>query len=149
MLEHEIAAIYYFIAETVDAEAYFQEIPQDLIVPCVFYPAPEQTGGVFSLSKYKTDFVMYIKFMARSTMKAYEMGNSVLQKLMKENRKIPLVNERGVKTGQKFQINNPVLKGIDNGVYQMEISWVRYSEYTKNSVNRAHEFFINGISAER
>lgn len=149
MLEHEIAAIYYFIAETVDAEPYFQEVPENLIIPCVFYPSPEQSGGVFSSSKYKTDFIMYVKFMAGSTRKAYEMGSSVLQKLMKENRKIPLVNERGVKTGKKFQINNPDLKRIDNGVYQMKISWVRYSEYTRNSVDRAHEFFINGIPTER
>lgn len=145
MLEYEITAIYYFIAERITATAYFEEVPENLMIPCVFYPTPEQNGGVFSASKYKTDFVMYIKFMAESTFKAYEMANAVQQSLMKKRRKVPLVNETGTKTGKNFQINNPVVRKVDNGVYQMEVSWKRYTPYETKQITKAKEFFMNGI----
>lgn len=144
MLEYEIAAIYYFIAGTIKATPYFKEIPIDFMVPCVFYPTPEQTGGVFSVSKYKTDFVMYIKFMAKDTLEAYSMASKVLQELMKNKRKVPLVDETGKKTGKKFQINNPVARKVDTGVYQMEVSWKRYTLYTADIMTKAQELFFNG-----
>lgn len=144
MLEYEIAAMYYFISGIVTAKPYFEEIPKNMIVPCVFYPTPEQSGGVFSVSKYKTDFVLYIKFIAESTMKAYELANCVMQSVMKNNRKIPLVDENGKATGKRFQINPPVVRKVDNGVYQMEVSWKRYSSYNGNEVTLAKEFFFNG-----
>ena len=144
MLEYEVAAIYYFIAGTLKATPYFKEVPKDFMVPCVFYPTPEQTGGVFSVSKYKTDFVMYIKFMAKDTLEAYSMASKVLQELMKNKRKVPLVDETGKKTGKNFQINNPVARKVDTGVYQMEVSWKRYTSYNANVVTKAQEFFFNG-----
>jgi len=144
MLEYEIAAIYYFIDGTITAKPYFEEVPKDLMVPCVFYPTPEQRGGVFSVSKYTTDFVMYVKFMAESTLEAYNMANNVMQSLMKNKRKVPLVDENGKRTGKNFQLNNPVVKKVDNGVYQMEVSWKRYSSYNANAMTLAREFFFNG-----
>lgn len=144
MLEYEIAAIYYFIASTIKATPYFEKVPKNFMVPCVFYPTPEQSGGVFSVSKYKTDFVMYIKFMAKDTMEAYSMASKVMQELMKNKRKVPLVDETGNKTGKRFQINNPVVRKVDNGVYQMEVSWKRYTSYTADVMTKAQEFFFNG-----
>lgn len=143
MLEYEIAAIYYFIADTISATPYFEEVPEDLLIPCVFYPTPEQTGGTFSLSKYSTDFVMYIKFMAQDTFSAYSMANTVMQKLMKGKRKIPIIDLSGAKTGKSFQVNNPIVRKVDNGVYQMEVSWKRYTPYDENKAALAKEVFIN------
>lgn len=40
MLEYEIAAIYYFVAGIITAQAYFEEVPLDMVIPCVFYPTP-------------------------------------------------------------------------------------------------------------
>lgn len=144
MLEYEIAAIYYFIADILTATPYFEEVPEDFLVPCVFYPTPEQTGGVFSVSKYKTDFVMYVKFMAQSTLDAYNMANEVMQELMRKKRKVPLVDNNGKQTRKSFQINNPVVRKVDNGVYQMEVSWKRYSSYDVDTAALAREFFLNG-----
>ena len=145
MLEYEIAAIYYFIDSTIKATSYFKEVPHNFMVPCVFYPTPEQSGGVFSVSKYKTDFVMYIKFMAKDTLEAYSMASKVMQELMKNKRKVPLVDEKGKSIRKNFQINNPVIRKVDNGVYQMEVSWKRYTSYNANIVAKAQEFFFNGV----
>lgn len=144
MLEFEIAAIYYFVASIITAHAYFEEVPEDLETPCVFYPTPDPEAFGFSLNAYNTEFAMYVKFMDHSTLEAYEMGEKVLQAILKGRRKIPLVDENGKKTGKCFRVNTPKLKKVESGVYQMEISWERYTRYTVKEVPLAREIYMNG-----
>lgn len=67
MLEFEIAAIYYFVAGIITAQPYFEEVPLDMLTPCVFYPTPSSTAAELSTNAYKTEFAMYIKFMDHDT----------------------------------------------------------------------------------
>lgn len=144
MLEFEIAAIYYFIASVITAHPYFEEVPEDMLTPCVFYPTPDTEGSSFSTSTYGTDFVIYVKFMDAKTSDACMMASTVLQEIMRCKKKVPLVDENGEYTGKNFKVKNAIAKKIDNGVYQMEISWTRYTRYNSNAVTLAKEFFFNG-----
>lgn len=145
MLEYEIAAIYYFVAGIITAQPYFESVPQDMLIPCVFYPTPTPVASGFSVNAYMTEFAMYIKFMAHSTMEAYEMGEKVLQAIMEKRRKVPLVDETGKQTGKNFRVNMPKLKKIENGVYQMELSWNRHTRYDEKEVTLARDIFMNGL----
>lgn len=145
MLEYEIAAIYYFVASIITAQPYFEEVPLDMLLPCVFYPTPTTAASEFSVNAYMTEFSMYIKFMDHSTMAAYEMGESVLQAIMRNRRKVPLVDENGKQTGKNFRVNMPKLKKIENGVYQMELSWKRHTRYDAKAVTFARDIFMNGL----
>ena len=144
MLEYEIAAIYYFIASVVSVHPYFEEVPEDLLVPCVFYPTPEQDTQAHSVSTYITNFTMYIKFMDISSMKAYAMAGLVLQAMTERRNKIPLVDENGKQTGKHFQLNMPEISKVDAGVYEMKVSWKRYTRYAEDAVILARRFFVNG-----
>ena len=145
MLEYEIAAIYYFVAGIITAQAYFEEVPLDMLIPCVFYPAPTPAASGFSINAYTTEFAMYIKFIAHSTMAAYEMGEKVLQEIMGKRRKVPLVDETGKQTGRNFRVNMPKLKKVENGVYQMELSWNRHTRYDTKEATLARDIFMNGL----
>lgn len=143
MLEFEIASIYYLVANTVQVTPYFQEVPESMLTPCVFYPVPDQTGGGFSLSAYKTDFTIYIKFFDNSTMSAYDLASKVLQRLMMQRGKVPIVDVDGNITEKRFRIGNPTLKKLDIGVVQLELSWKRYTAYEADAATKAQEIFIN------
>lgn len=145
MLEYEIAAIYYFVASIITAQPYFEEVPLDMLIPCVFYPTPTPVASGFSANAYMTEFTMYIKFMDHSTMAAYEMGEKVLQEVMGRRRKVPLVDKTGKQTGRSFRVNMPKLKKVDNGVYQMELSWNRHTRYDVKEVTLARDIFMNGL----
>lgn len=144
-LEFEIAAIYYFIAETIKATPYFEEVPEDMLTPCVFYPPPQQIGSNFSTSAYMTDFSMYVKFMDHTNLAAYEMASAVMQRILQCRRKIPIVDDEGKATGRNITVDNPVVRKVDNGVYQMEISWKRYTMYDRESVTLAQQIFMNMV----
>lgn len=146
MLEFEIAAIYYFVAGIISAQPYFEEVPLDMLTPCVFYPTPSPTAMGFSANAYKTEFAMYVKFMDHDTMAAYGMGERVLQAIMGNRRKVPLVDADGKQTGKHFRVNMPKLKRIENGVYQMELSWDRHTRYDAGEVALARDIFMNGLS---
>lgn len=145
MLEFEVAAIYYFVHGIISAQAYFEEVPLDMLIPCVFYPVPNPSAMGFSVNAYATEFSMYIKFMHHSNMEACEMGEKVLQAVMGNRRKVPLVDENGKLTGKNFRVNMPKLKKIENGVYQMELSWNRYTRYDVKDITLARDIFMNGL----
>ena len=145
MLEYEVAAIYYFVASIITAQPYFEEVPLDMLLPCVFYPTPAPAASRFSVNAFMTEFAMYIKFMDHSTMAAYEMGEKVLQAIMGNRRKVPLVDETGKQTGRNFRVNMPKLKKIENGVYQLELSWNRHTRYNAKEVTLARDIFMNGL----
>ena len=88
---------------------------------------------------------MYVKFMDHDTLAAYEMGERVLQAIMGNRRKVPLVDETGRQTGKHFRVNMPKLKRIENGVYQMELSWDRHTRYDTREAVLARDIFINGL----
>lgn len=144
MLEFEIAAIYYFIAGVVTATPYFEEVPKDLLTPCIFYPTPEPDASLYSTGAFATRFVMYIKFMDHDTMSAYNMAAAALKAVMKKRNKIPIIDETGEPTGKHFRVNEPKVKKIEQGVYQMELSWNRYTRYEAADIQRAQDIFING-----
>nr|WP_300663100.1 hypothetical protein [uncultured Acetatifactor sp.] len=145
MLEFEIAAIYYFVAGIITAQPYFEEVPLDMLTPCVFYPTPSSTAAELSTNAYKTEFAMYIKFMDHDTLAAYGLAERVLPAIMGKRRKIPLVDEAGKQTGKHFRVNMPKLKRIENGVYQMELSWDRHTRYDAREVALARDIFMNGL----
>lgn len=145
MLEFEIAAMYYFVAGVIDATPYFEEVQEELLTPCVFYPTPNPSALAFSTGAFATQFVMYVKFMDVSTMEAYIMAEAVLKAIMENRNKIPLMDENGNQTGKHYKVNMPRVKKIENGVYQMDISWNRYTRYDARVVTRAQEIFINGL----
>lgn len=144
MLEFEIAALYYFIMSLIEANPYFDEVPEDVLTPCVFFPSPEADGDTFSTSAYGTDFVLYIKFMDSDTSRASIMASQVLQGILGNKKKIPLRDEKGKLTGKNFKVKKASARKIDVGVYQMEITWTRYSRYNAKAVTLAKEFFMNG-----
>lgn len=149
MLEYEIAAIHYFVSGIIMAQAYFEEVPLDMVIPCVFYPTPTPAASGFSVNAYMIEFAMYIKFIDHSTMAAYEMGEKVLQAIMGNRRKVPLVDETGKQTGKSFRVNMPKLKKVENGVYQMELSWNRHTRYDEKEVTLARDIFMNGLPIEK
>lgn len=149
MLEQEIAAIDYLICSVVPVKSYFGAMPEDVQFPCVFYPFPEFTGEGFSLSTYVADFALYVKFMDRDTAAAYQMAAKVLQKIMAGQNKIPLVDEQGKVTGKCFRIGYLDLKQIEEGVYQLKLSWKRYTPYQKQVAEQAKEIFFNGKPISR
>jgi len=87
---------------------------------------------------------MYVKFMDRDTLAAYHMAAAALNAVMANRNKIPVRDKKGRLTGGHFRVDMPKLRKIEQGVYQMELSWSRYTRYEAEDIRKAQGIFMNG-----
>lgn len=144
MLEFEIAALYYFVAGILNLPAYFDAVPEDMEIPCVFYPSPHQKSGDFSTNTYATTFTLYAKVMDIDNVSAGGKCSQIVHAISGNRYKVPLVDEKGKRTGKNFRIDSMEATKADEGVWQIEISWKRYTRFNEKSATLAREFYFNG-----
>ena len=116
MLEFEIAALYYFVAGILNLPAYFDEVPEDMEIPCVFYPSPHQKSGDFSTNTYATTFTLYAKVMDIDNVSAGGKCSQIVHAISGNRYKVPLVDEKGKRTGNNFRIDSMEATKADEGV---------------------------------
>ena len=130
MLEFEIAALYYFVAGILNLPAYFDEVPEDMEIPCVFYPSPHQKSGDFSTNTYATTFTLYAKVMDIDNVSAGGKCSQIVHAISGNRYKVPLVDEKGkrMEEGKKFEIyagcSQPDEKSKElTGIMPVKIIW--------------------------
>jgi hypothetical protein len=143
-LELEVASIYYFVDSLLHIKPYFSEIPEGMVFPCVFYPPPGAETKPYSSSSYATSFSLYAKIMAATNLSASSMVAAVVEAIGTNHNKVPLVQEDGSLTGKNFRIRTIKTQKADEGVYQLALTWMRYTKFTTKDVTKAQEFFVNG-----
>ncbi len=125
MLEQEMASIIRFVLEKSGKPSpYYWNVPQNFMVPAVYFPPPEiDTGGETFLT-YNMDFAWYIKFFHNTMQGAYTLGSAVVTAIRAARNLIPLIAEDGsVIEGSWVRVNDPRLIPLDDGAAQLAISW--------------------------
>lgn len=111
MIEFEIAGLFYAIKKALSKdkdnvyETYFDEIPKDIFLPCVYFPAPEITESGWSSSAYKATFTLYVTVMAPTTSQAARMATDIVLDISSRRKKIPIVKEDGTISSHSFRVN--------------------------------------------
>jgi len=129
MLDQEIASAMKFIIEKSGNPApYYYEVPQDFLVPAVYFPSPEVDTTGDTLATYALEFMWFVKFFHEDTGLAYDMGFSVLNALQSRKNVIPLIDQNGELTGRGFRMRDPRLKPLDHAS-QLTLLWTSPREY--------------------
>ncbi|MDR1692221.1 MAG: hypothetical protein LBR72_02595 [Oscillospiraceae bacterium] len=126
MMEQEIASLIRFVLEASGNPApYYDETPEDFMVPAVFFPPPEITSSGDTLASYAFRYEWFIMFFHRDTPSAYGMAQSVLTALQDCRRVVPLYTEAGEFVGKKLRVRDPLIKKAEDapGAVQLQISW--------------------------
>lgn len=144
MLEREIASATQFILESAgNPEPYDANVPQDFIVPAVYFPVPEIVSGGDTLNTYMLSYSWYIKFFHKDTQSAYESALAVLTALQSMKNLIPLIDENGKHMGRKFRTGDPSLKIIDTGAVQLTLKWDSRRPYYREAVQKMMKFYVS------
>lgn len=124
LLQQEYAAVKKFIIDCLDdIYPYFENIPENFIVPSIFFPAVEitslkETLNTFGFSAF-ADVVLYDK----STNDASFKAQKVVYNINLKHCKIPIYTKDGEETPEIVRVDLPEVSKIDEGVYQIHISW--------------------------
>jgi len=153
-LEVEVASIYYFIDGILSPinyngiltkiNSYFKEVPEDMLTPAVYYPLPRQDSFSWSTNAFKRPFTMYVNFFDHESTEAYMMAKNVQDAILAGRCKIPVVDENGEKTSSHFRVGFPTIDRVENGVWELQLTWDRYTQYTDAVVTMAQQYFMNG-----
>lgn len=145
MIEQEIASIAKFIlACTGNPEPYYWNIPKNFYIPAAYFPIPEIDSGGDTLSTYSMDFSWYINLFHTTDQKVYALGRAAITAIREARNLIPLISEDGEQIkGMFVRVDDPKLKGVDNGIMQLSISWRTHCLYKAGDANSAQSFNLD------
>lgn len=146
MLEQEVASLIRLILDkSGNPSPYYQEVPEDFIVPAAYFPPPELDTTGDTLSSYAIEYVWYVKFFHSETNLAYSMGLPVLHGLVADRNLVPLIDVDEKSTEQGFYINRSSLRRLEGsqGVAQLELSWKSRRPYNNVSPEKVMLFDFN------
>lgn len=144
-MEQEIASIIEYIMSIAgkDVKRLVHKVPTDFTKPTIYFPVPEFSTNLSSMSCYEVSYMWLIKVFAQSTEKAYVMARNIALEIASNRNLIPIINEDGTKTGKFFTIYEPKITKADNGVYTIEIDWDSTRLYKKEEVTKMQKHFEN------
>lgn len=123
MLEQELASAIRFILESAgNPSPYYHSVPQDFLVPAVYFPPPEIASEGDTLSTYALEYSWFVKFFHENTQSAHALGIAVLTALQGKKNVIPLIDTGGVLTGRGFRTRDPTLRPLENAA-QLTLIW--------------------------
>jgi len=144
VLEQELASIMKFILDATDSPApYYHTIPENFLVPSVYFPTPEITSDGETFLTYRLDYVWYISFFHSTTQDAYSMALKALTAIKESRNLIPLISDTGATTGKWLRIRDPELKKVADGAYRLVIEFASRRPYRKQSAEYAQSFTVN------
>lgn len=124
MIQDEISSIAKFCYDRNTVKLYFERIPQNMIVPCMYFPEPVVVSSGDSLGAYMNVYQLFIKLFANKTQDAHRTAHIIAEAIRKARGVIPKVNSDGTLSGEFMQINMDIeTKPLDEGVAQLSLKW--------------------------
>lgn len=143
-MEQEIASAIKFIIEASgDSAPYYWEMPQDFLVPAVYFPPPEIESFGHTFNDYALSFSWFVKFFHKDAALAHEACLSVLNAIKERRCYIPLIDAEGRRTKRSFRMNDPRMRNLDGGATQLTLMWDVPRAYFAEPRKKIERFELN------
>lgn len=125
MLELEVGSITnYLVNKAGNVKLYTDTVPANFFVPAIYIPEPvEVDPDIDTLYTYNLKYMLKVKIFHKTTQDAYAIGTRVVNELLAERNRIPLLEIDGTKTGMYFKVICEQLQKVDQGVVNIDIKW--------------------------
>ncbi|MBP2635553.1 MAG: hypothetical protein H6Q72_1460 [Firmicutes bacterium] len=124
MIQDEISSIAKFCYDKNPVKIYFDRIPQNMIVPCMYFPEPVVVSSADTICAYLNVYQLFIKAFALKTQDAHRAAHTIAEAIRKSRGVIPVINQDGTQSGGFMQINMDIeTKPLDEGVAQLSLKW--------------------------
>lgn len=145
MLEQEAASIMKFVIENAENPyPYYWNVPQNFMIPAVYFPIPEMLTGGETFLTYYIDFSWYIDFFHKTAQQTYGLGHKVLTAIKEQKNLIPLITEDGnLIENNWIRVDDPSVEVIENGTVQLKITWRSRRPYKQNEAQKAKLFHMD------
>lgn len=143
LIEQETASIIRYILDNADGlTPYYENIPEDFMVPSVYFPAPELITDNETFNTYVIRFTWYIHFFHKTTNEAYQLAFRFVDMLRANKNLIPVVDEKGSFICENIRLKNPTLTIADDGAVLVELGWNSIRPYKREEVQKMQKLFL-------
>lgn len=145
MLEQETASIMNFVIEHAENPyPYYWNVPQNFMLPAVYFPTPEIITGGETFLTYYIDFIWYINFFHKTAQQAYVLAQKVLIAIKQQRNLIPLIAEDGsIIENNWVRVEDPSIEIIENGIVQLTLNWKSRRPYKQIETPKTQKFHID------
>ena len=124
MIQDEIGSIARFCYDKNPVKIYYDQIPQNMVVPCMYFPEPVVLSSSDTLYAYLNVYQLFIKIFTEKTQTSHRIAHSIAEAIRKARGVIPIINPDGALSGEFMQINLDIqTKPLDEGVAQLSLKW--------------------------
>ena len=122
---------------------YDENMPEDFIIPSLYFPPPETSLSGSALGSYSTKYSIYAKVFAKTKLEAVMMADSIAQGIMMKKCLIPIYNEDGTDSGEIFKMDPPDVRGVNEGMAQITLIFRIIRAFTETKYPGAQSVDIN------
>lgn len=147
MLEQFFASAVRYIQNHsgIDAAPYFDDIPENYIVPSLYFPVPRTSSKKVTFQTYLTTIYMETQFMASTDWLAQGVASNVRDCLILDDCCISIMNKDGTLTGGAFRISELDTRRVSDGIVQLTFQIRNYFSKEKDPANKANKINISGL----
>ncbi|MCI9645333.1 MAG: hypothetical protein HFH40_00715 [Lachnospiraceae bacterium] len=111
------------------AAPYFDKVPEDFIVPSMYFPIPKVGSRKATLSSYCSTLSMECWFMAMDEWEAYRHASGVQRCLLRDGCAIPVVGQGGEASGWSVRATDPEVRKIDGRTVRLSFGLKHYFSF--------------------
>lgn len=128
MLEQCLASMVRYIQNHsgIEAAPYFDDIPENYIVPSLYFPVPRTSSKKVTFQTYLTKVYMETQFMASTDWLAQREAENVRDDLILDNCCVDIMNKDGTLAGWACRISEPETSRVSAGIVRLSFQIMNY-----------------------
>lgn len=143
MLQDEIGSIMKYCYDKNPVEVYLDRIPQDMVIPCMYFPIPIVSSSGDTFSSYRNSYQLFVKVFAKKTQQAHTRAHAIAEGIRKARFMIPIISQVGVVTGSFMRLSTDIqTKELEEDVAQLSIKWNSRYPYDREVYQTMNKFYI-------
>ena len=115
---------------------YFDEVPEDFVVPSMYFPVPRVGSRRATLSSYCSTLSMECWFMAMDEWEAYRHASGVQHCLLRDGCAIPAVGQGGEPSGWSVHATDPEVRKIDGRTVRLSLGLRHYFSFQREAAGK-------------
>lgn len=129
----------------IEAAPYFDELPENLRVPSMYFPVPRTESHKATLSSWRTDINLECWFIAATDWEAFAIADTVRDSFLADNCAFAILNMDGTETGSRVRISEPSVRKQEDRIVRMAFTIREYFQMTGEEGTTVTNYYYSGL----
>lgn len=125
-------------------QLYFDDLPENFVVPSLYFPIPRSTSRRVTLQSWLTKITMEVWFMASTDWLAYADAVSVRDCILQDECAMDIMERDGTVSGKMVRITEPQVITQGTGIVKLSFSVKDYFAKGVDQETKANKIYISG-----